>query len=174
VNVCPTAEHGLAVEGLEFAEARTVHDPGDHLALIEGNTDVGGCIPKSSSGRRPALTERDRSVPCFLHSRCDDLAAEADRVDLVLREVVAHARDPAVHLGAAELLVVALLAGRHLHQRRSGQVDLRLLLHHHHVVAHPRDVGAARRRASKHETNRRNLRSAESGVSRTARNEYLS
>ena len=33
-----------------------------------------------------------------------------------------------MHLGAAELLVVGVLAGRHLHERRAGEIDLRLLL----------------------------------------------
>ena len=85
----------------------------------------------------------------------DDLAADPDRVALVAREVVGHAGDPRVHLGAAELLVVGVLAGRHLHQRRPGEVDLRLVLDHDHVVAHPRDVRAARGRAAEHQADRR-------------------
>ena len=48
-----------------------------------------------------------------------------------------------MHLGAAEGLVVGLLAGGHLHQRRPGEEHLGTFLDHHHVVAHPRDVRAA-------------------------------
>ena len=47
-----------------------------------------------------------------------------------------------MHLGAAERLVVGLLAGRHLHQRRAAEEHLGLLLDHHRVVGHAR----ARRR----------------------------
>ena len=47
-----------------------------------------------------------------------------------------------MHLGAAERLVVGLLAGGHLHQRRAAEEHLGLLLDHHGVVAHAR----ARRR----------------------------
>ena len=49
-----------------------------------------------------------------------------------------------MHLGAAERLVVGLLAGRHLHQRRAAEEHLGLLAHHHGVVGHPGHVGAAR------------------------------
>ena len=60
-----------------------------------------------------------------------------------------------MHLGAAELLVVGVLAGRHLHERRAGEVDLRLLLDHDDVVAHAGDVRAAGGRAAEHEADRR-------------------
>ena len=73
----------------------------------------------------------------------DDPAADADGVELVDGEVVGQTRDPGVHLGAAERLVVGLLAGGHLHQRRAGQEHLGAFLDHHHVVAHAGDVGAA-------------------------------
>ena len=53
-----------------------------------------------------------------------------------------------VHVGAAEGLVVALLAGRHLHQRRAAEEHLRALVDHHDVVAHAGDVGPAGGRAA--------------------------
>ena len=55
-----------------------------------------------------------------------------------------------MELRAAERLVVALLAGRHLHQRRPGQEDLRALLDHDHVVGEAGLVGPARGRRSEH------------------------
>ena len=49
-----------------------------------------------------------------------------------------------MHLGTTERLVVGLLAGGHLHQRRTAEEDLGLPLDHHGVVAHPRHVGTPR------------------------------
>ena len=56
-----------------------------------------------------------------------------------------------MHLRAAELLVVALLAGGHLDQGRTTQEDLRALLDHDDVVAHAGDVGAAGGRVAEHQ-----------------------
>ena len=53
------------------------------------------------------------------------------RVDLVGGEVVGQARRCGVHLGAAELLLVGVLVDRHLHQRRSAEVDAGRVLHEH-------------------------------------------
>ena len=60
-----------------------------------------------------------------------------------------------VHLGAAEALVVALLARRHLDQRRSAEEHLRALVDHHDVVAHPGHVRPAGGRVPEHEGDRR-------------------
>ena len=60
-----------------------------------------------------------------------------------------------MHLGAAEGLVVGLLAGRHLHQRRAAEEHLGLLLDHHRVVAHARHVGAAGGRVAEDQRDRR-------------------
>ena len=73
----------------------------------------------------------------------DDLAAEPDAVVLVACEVVGQPRDPGVHRRPAELLVVGLLAGGHLDQRRPAEEHLGRLVDHDGVVAHARDVGAA-------------------------------
>ena len=102
----------------------------------------------------------------------DDLAAEPDRVDLVDGEVVGEAADARVHLGAAELLVVGHLAGRHLDQRRAAEEHLRAAFDHHDVVAHARDVGAAGGRVAEHQRDRRDRRGrllgqvAEAGAAR--------
>ncbi|GIW71400.1 MAG: hypothetical protein KatS3mg102_0942 [Planctomycetota bacterium] len=55
-----------------------------------------------------------------------------------------------MHGGAAQRLGVRLLAGRHLHQGRAGQIDLGLPLDHDHVVGHARDVGPAGGGAAEH------------------------
>jgi len=63
-----------------------------------------------------------------------------------------------VHLGAAERLVVTVLAGRHLHQWRTTEEDLGPLLHQHDVVAHARHVGAPGRRVAEDQCDRRDAR----------------
>ena len=77
------------------------------------------------------------------------------RVELVDGEVVGQAGDAGVHLGAAERLVVGLLAGGHLHQRRAGEEHLGPLLDHHDVVAHAGQVRAAGGRVAEDERDRR-------------------
>ena len=74
---------------------------------------------------------------------------------LVLGEVVGEAGDPGVHLGAAERLVVGLLAGRHLHQRRAAEEDLRAAADEDGVVAHAGDVRPAGGRVAEDQRDRR-------------------
>ena len=74
---------------------------------------------------------------------------------LVLGQLIGETADPGVHLGAAERLVVAVLAGRHLDQRWAAEEDLRALFDQHDVVAHTRDVRAAGRRVAEHQRDRR-------------------
>ncbi len=76
---------------------------------------------------------------------------------LVLGEVVGQPARPRVHLGAAERLVVRLLAGRHLDQRRAAEEHLGLLAHHHGVVGHAGDVGPARGRVAEDQRHRGHL-----------------
>ncbi len=84
-----------------------------------------------------------------------DLAPQPQRVELVLGEVVADAAHRRVHPRAAELFVLGVFARGHLHQRRTGEIHLGLVLHHHHVVAHPRQVRAARGAAPEHQAHGR-------------------
>ena len=59
--------------------------------------------------------------------------------------MVGHARDPGVHVAAAQLLGRDHLAGRGLHQRRPAEEDRALLLDDDRLVRHRRHVGAAGR-----------------------------
>ncbi len=74
----------------------------------------------------------------------DDLARHGERVRVIVREVVHDAGGARVHVAAAERLGVHDLAGRRLHQRRPAEEDRSLLAHDDRLVAHRRDVGAAR------------------------------
>ncbi|CAM5702648.1 hypothetical protein STENM327S_02821 [Streptomyces tendae] len=78
----------------------------------------------------------------------DDAAGLTQGVGLVDGEVVGEAGGAGVHLGAAQGLVVALLAGGHLDQGRPAEEHLRALLDHDHVVGHAGDVGAPRGRVA--------------------------
>ncbi len=82
---------------------------------------------------------------------------------LVDREVVGQSRRTRVHLRAPERLVVGLLTGGHLHQRRAAEEHLRLSLDHHGVVAHARHVGAAGRGVAEDQRDRRDLRRTRAG-----------
>ena len=92
-----------------------------------------------------------------------DAAADPDRVEFVDGEVVGQTRSAGVHLGAAERLVVGLLAGGHLHQRRAGQEHLRAFLDHHDVVGHAGDVGAAGGGVAEHQRDGRDARRRQPG-----------
>ena len=112
----------------------------------------------SSSGSASGSREPDRGVEpvvapvslAVVEAR-DDAPPDPDRVPLVDGEVVGQPGDLGVHLRSAERLVVGLLAGGHLHQRRSAEEDLRALLDHDDVVAHARHVGAAGGRVAEHQ-----------------------
>ena len=71
--------------------------------------------------------------------------------------MIAHARQPRVHVAAAELLGADFLAGRGAHQRRPRQKNRPLLAHDDVLVAHRGHVRAARRATAHHH---RDLRDA--------------
>ena len=102
-----------------------------------------GTMPISSSvSNSGSVTERRSRALAYPVQPGDDATADADRVEFVDGEVVRQTRDAGVHLGAAERLVVGLLTGGHLHQRRAGQEHLRALLDHHDVIGHSGNVSA--------------------------------
>ena len=141
----PAGDEARAVERLVLVEPRAVDDPGEHLARIEGNR--GGPLrrcraarPGRKTARRPGRGRSGAELAPVEPS--DDLAAEADRVELVDGEVVGETRDPRVHRAPPNSSSVEVLAGGHLHQRGAAEEDLRRLFDHDDVVAHPGHVGA--------------------------------
>ncbi len=93
----------------------------------------------------------------------DDLPADADAVELVRGEVVGEPGHARVHVRPAERLVVGVLAGGHLDQRRAAEEDLGLLVDEHRVVAHAGDVGAARGRVAEDQGDGRDARRGQLG-----------
>ena len=68
-----------------------------------------------------------------------------------------------MHPGPAELLVVGVLPGGHLHQRRPAEEHLRAAVDHHDVVAHARDVGPAGGGVAEDQGDRRDARRGQLG-----------
>ena len=146
VDLRPAGDEAGAVQRLELVEVAAVDDAGEDVARVEGGAQVLGDDAEQlvrgeprrhhlGAGRAPGLAPAEPA---------DDAAGESRGVLLVAGEVVGQTRDARVHVGAAERLLVGDLARRGLDQRRTGEEDHRLVLDHHHVVAHARHVGAAR------------------------------
>ena len=142
-----------AVQRLELVEVAVVDQPGDHIARIERHLRIDRWDAEQVLGiesRWLAGSTWPGSALALVEA-AHDLTPETNAVELVDGEVVGKTTDSGVHLGAAERLVVALLAGGHLHQRRAAEEHLRSLLDHHDVVAHSRHVGAAGRGVAEHD-----------------------
>ena len=142
----PAGDQRRPVRRLELVEAGAVDDPGQHLARVERHPQVGAgdaeqVLRVVHAARPAARSGRGRLAPVAAGTTiCRPIrsASSSSSARWSARPLTA-----GVHLGAAERLVVGVLAGRHLHQRRAAEEDLRPLPHHHHVVAHPGHVRAA-------------------------------
>ena len=82
--------------------------------------------------------------------RRDDAADDAQRVLVVVGQVVGDAGRAAVQRAAAEVLGRDDLTGSRLHQRRATEEDGALVLDDDGLVGHGRDVGAACGAAAEH------------------------
>ena len=155
-----------AVARLELVEAAAVDDARDHLADVVGRADVGRQDAEDLLGvvlRRLRLRDvegRERGTIEGL----DDRARDAERLRVVLREVVGDARHARVDVGAAELLRRDDLAGRGLHERRPREEDRPVPLDDHRLVAHRGDVRAARGARPHHDRDLWNPRRREHGL----------
>ena len=144
---------GGAVAGLELVEARAVDEPRDDLAHVVLAPEV-GADDAADLGRIVPRVLRRGDVPGGrldgVQGR-DDGACHLDRLGVVPREVVGHAREPRVDVGAAELFGRDVLAGRRLHEGRAAEEDGARALDDDRLVGHRRHVGAAgRARAHDH------------------------
>ncbi len=157
---------GGAVLGLELGEAAAVDQPGDHLAHVVRRARVhrhGSVQACRVHGGRFGRAERPgpgraRAEPG------DDRPDDGERVGVVLGQVVRHARGAGVQVAAAQLLRGDHLAGRRLHQRRAAEEDRALVADDHRLVAHRRDVGAARRAGAQDGRDLRDARGGEPGL----------
>ena len=139
---------------------------------------------RMSTGLRPSsgheseqFVGRQSRFPCRRQRRLVTMPGEAphvfaqhaDGVGIVFGQVLREARHGRVHQCAAEFLLCRDLAGGGLEQRRAGQEGARAVAHHHHVVGHPRHVGAARGGAAVHDREHRNARGGEACEARVVR-----
>ncbi len=145
VDVRETADQGLAVARLEFLELAASTTRAMISRTSKGRRVSFGTMPYSSSASYRRLAGRlqgQRQVLFRLRLR-HDVAGDAQRVLVVFGEVVGHARNGGVHVGAAQAFGIDHFAGGGLHQRRAAEEDGALFAHDDGFVAHRRHVGAA-------------------------------
>ena len=141
------ADEGGAVAGLEFLEARPVHQPRDDFAHVVGLAQVarehavdlfrvvGGLLRlRDVGGERFARAEI-----------ADQRPRDLEGLGVVLGQVVGHAGDARVHVAASQILRGHVLSRRGLDQRRPRQEDRARSLDDDGLVGHRGNVRAARR-----------------------------
>ena len=140
----PATDQLRAVEGLELLEARAVEDAGQHLAHVEGHphVDRGDAQVLGRVQRFDRRSRRLGAQPLPVQVS-DDAPGHGDGLVLVPGQVVAQPRGAGMHEGAAQLLLIGLLADGHLDQRRATEKDAGPALDHDRVVAHAGQVGPA-------------------------------
>ena len=141
------ADDRRAVERLELAEARAIHQPCDHFVHVVLGADVAGDerveVLRIVRRRLRVGAIVDAPVRWPLQLR-DDVPSDSDRVRVVEREVIGYAGHARVDVGPAELLGRDVDTGRGLHERRSTDEDRALALHDDRLVAHRGHIRAAR------------------------------
>jgi len=81
----------------------------------------------------------------------DQPPCHPEGMGIIVGEMVHHARLPRVHVAATECLRVHAFPGSCLHERRSAEEDRALLAHDDGLIAHGRDIRAARRAGAHHD-----------------------
>ena len=89
-------------------------------------------------GHLPARSSRRRN-------RAKDVSHDAQRIGVVLRIMIGHSGDPAMHVGSAKLFRRDFLSCSGFDQRRPAQKDRTLVANDNRLVAHGRHIGAAGR-----------------------------
>ena len=142
----------LAVEWLEFVEARAIHEPGDDLSDGDRSARVGrdGGVQRGRAGtpfRSDRGWRRIASLPWSAGARAvqvrHDGPAQRQRMLVVQGLVVGDPGAAGVDLGASELFGRDVLPGGSLHEGRPAQEDRASALDDHGLVAHRRHVRAS-------------------------------
>ena len=148
-------------------EPARVDDAADHLAHVVRRPRVGRDDVVELLGVLERLLDDCGGLgrgPVVAAEGVDDAAHDAQRVGVVVGEVVDDARLARVHVTAAEVLRADDLAGGRLHQRRSAEEDRALLLDDDGLVGHRRHVGAAGRARAHHRGDLRDALRREVGL----------
>ena len=141
----PAADQGGAVERLELLEVGGIDDAGDDFAHVEGRAQVLGDQAEQVLRVVLGLLEirfglRPEFAPVQVGHH---FPAHANAVHFVTGQVVAQAGNAGVHVGAAQALLVGVLASGHLHQGRAAEKHPGLLRDEDVVVAHAGLIGPA-------------------------------
>jgi hypothetical protein len=153
VHLSPGRDERGAVGGLEFVEARSVHQSRYHFARFEGQAHIGRDNAQQLVYRNSASVSQSRKRECaaltgVVDRRIDlareiaagegrllvpverghDLSAEIEGVVLVLGEVVAHTTHATVHLRATQRLGVGHFTRRSFDERRTCEEHFGLIL----------------------------------------------
>ena len=153
LDVREAADQRGAVARLELVELGAVDDARDDLAHVVGLARVGRDHAVQLAWRRTSAAAARAAAPAASLPRLSVATAcarQRQRMHVVLRQVVGHARQARVHVAAAQVLGADDLADRRLHQRRAAQEDRALVLDDDGLVAHRRHVGAAGRARAHH------------------------
>src|SRR5215813_2616879 len=146
MNTRPAGNQCRAVFRLELLELRSVDDARDHLFDIERNADVGRSYAEQFVNRIERLFRIYARRRRFRFEMGDDFARDPQTIQFVFGQIIRQAGNLRMHLGAAQRLFVNDFASGHLDQRGPAEKDLRLILHHHDVIGHSGQIGAASRR----------------------------
>ena len=131
---------------MNSSNCAAIDDAGDDLADIERAAGVLRHDAVKLLGRVQRLARlraRPRGTVLRAVEVADQVARDLQRMAVVLGEVVGHAGNAGVHVGAAQRFGIDHFAGRGLHQRRTAEEDRALFLDDDALVAHRRHVGAA-------------------------------
>ena len=163
-----------AVARLELVEVAAVDDARDDLAHVERLARIGRDDAVQLLGGIAGLDGVDEVHvrPLDRVQLGDDAPRDAERVRVVVGEVIGDAREPRVHVAAAQLLGADHFAGRGFDQRRPAEENRALVAHDDRFVAHRRHVRAARRARAHHDRDLRRCRppTASPGCRRCGRN----
>ena len=142
--------HGRrTIERGEFDEVRVVGDAGDHFLHVDRPPVIHRHDSEQFLGvvaRWPARTPHLRRYAVVPVELAQEIADDAQRVAVILGQIVAEPGNGRVHFGAAEFLLGRDLTGRRHEQRRAGEKGPRTATHHDDVIGQAGLVGASRRR----------------------------
>ena len=144
------ADERRSVSRLELVELRGVDDARDHFAHVVAVAR----IARNDAVELARVVLRRQWFEPFPRRRMirpqitHDLANERERVRIVVREMVRNAGDARVHVAAAELFGADHLPSRGFDERRTAEKDRAGTFDDHRLVAHRRNVRAARRARS--------------------------
>ena len=166
VDVGESGDQRAAVFGFEFDEFATVDEPGDDVVHVIGNPRVDGnhVVELGLVGNR---LHRGRHIPDARFARPqrrDDAPDDAQRVAVVVGEMIGDTGDLRMQFSATEILGGYDFPGGRLHQRRAAEKDGALVANDHRLVAHRRNVRAAGRARSQHRRDLRDALGAEIGL----------